>query len=158
MQKFANAVKALIRRNYDEILVLKNSFDDPNRPGQPDYPGGRLELGENPYTGLKRELIEELGPEFAETVKIGRPIDIAHFERADGQTVTMMFFECWINGNAEIKISPEHAAYEWVKLEKFEETLGGEHYTEQSIIQSGIMLSAYRNLLTSSFRDWHKEK
>lgn len=132
---FANAVKALIVHK-NNILILRNALDDPNRPGEPDFPGGRLEPGENPYTGLIRELGEELGQKFASVAYVGRPIDINHFERADGQTVTMMFFECFLGEDAEITLSPEHSSYAWFPLKEAEKELYGK--------QAGIMLRALR--------------
>lgn len=137
MENFANAAKALIIHK-DKLLILRNSFFDPNRPGEPDFPGGRLEPGENPYTGLQREIIEELGPKLAETFYIGRPVDINHFERADGQTVTMMFFECFLGRDEEVVLSAEHSSYEWVPLKDAEKELYGK--------QADIMLRAVRAL------------
>lgn len=134
---FANAVKALIVHK-NKLLILKNALDDPNRPGEPDFPGGRLELGENPYSGLARELGEELGRTFAEGTYIGRPVDINHFERADGQVVTMMFFECFLGQDLEVALSSEHSAYEWVPLKEAEKQLYGK--------QVEIMLRAVRAL------------
>lgn len=137
-KRFANAVKALIVHK-NKLLILKNALDDPNRPGEPDFPGGRLELGENPYTGLIRELAEELGPVFAEGSYIGRPVDVNHFERDDGQTVTMIFFECFLGADKEIVLSPEHSSFEWVPLKDAEKGLYGK--------QAGIMLRAVRALM-----------
>lgn len=120
MEKFANAVKALIVYK-SKLLVLRNALDDPNRPGQVDFPGGRLEPGENPYIGLEREVGEELGTYFADNLFIDYPIDVHHFERADGQVITMMFFGAFITKDLPIKISPEHSSFEWVDLDKAEE-------------------------------------
>lgn len=144
--KFANAVKAIISYGF-KYLILKNALDDPNRPGQPDFPGGRLEPGENPYTGLKREIEEELGKDFAEALSIGRPIDIAHFERADGQTVTMMFFDCWTRRSADIKLSPEHSSYEWVDATELQKILSG-------FAQADIMAHAFKNRISYSFWEY----
>lgn len=127
-RKYAIAVKALVTRpsiNASEILVLRNALDDPNRPGEADFPGGRLELGEDPYLGLKREFIEELGNEVADAIEIGLPLDVDHFERPDGQVVTMIFFHCVLKGNPEIKISAEHSAYKWVNIMEAETSV---HY------------------------------
>lgn len=138
MKKFANAVKALIIHE-NKILVLKNALDDPNRPGEPDFPGGRLEPGEDPYSGLKRELAEELGSAFSKGTYIDRPVDINHFERVDGQTVTMMFFECFLGKHHEIVLSSEHSSYEWIPLKNADSALYGK--------QSGVMRRALNMLL-----------
>jgi len=49
------SVKALIRNNKDEVLVVKEHQD------KWELPGGGLDHGESIYDGLKRELLEELG-------------------------------------------------------------------------------------------------
>lgn len=150
LQKYAIAVKALIEvySYYDDapfrrLLVLTNSLNDPNRPGEADLPGGRLELGEDPYVGLKRELREELGKEIADTVQIGVPLDVGHFERPDGQVVTMIFFKCTISEqdfkDKQVVISPEHSKYEWVPTAKAEDAIHPK------------MLRAYQRL-----KDWGK--
>jgi len=128
MDKFAVAVKALITNELQKeetILVLKNALDDPFRPGETDFPGGRLNPGEDPYLGLKRELEEELGQEFSEAIIIGWPIDIAHFERPDGQVVTMIFFHCHLKEDKKIILSAEHSSYEWLPTEEAGKVIKG---------------------------------
>ena len=121
MDKYALAVKAVITNSQcDKILLLHNSMEDPNRPGSEDFPGGRLEVGENPYDGLKRELAEELGEELAKNVEIGWPLDVSYFPRPDGQIVSMIFFHCSLLKDAEVKISAEHSKYEWIHFAEIE--------------------------------------
>lgn len=57
------SVKALIRNDKNEVLVVKEHQD------KWELPGGGLDHGESIHDGLKRELIEELGiqNEFSES-------------------------------------------------------------------------------------------
>jgi len=54
----------------------------------------------------------------ADAVLIGHPLDIDHFERPDGQTVTMMFFRCDLLYKREVKLSDEHSRFEWIPMDK----------------------------------------
>jgi 8-oxo-dGTP pyrophosphatase MutT (NUDIX family) len=126
MSKYVLAVKAIITNpECDKILLLHNSMEDVNRPGAEDFPGGRLETGENPYDGLKRELTEELGKELADNVEINWPLDASYFSRPDGQVVSLITFHCSLLKNAEIKISAEHSRFDWISFADINTTIKG---------------------------------
>jgi 8-oxo-dGTP diphosphatase len=107
---FRVAVKAFITNN-GKLLLLKRRSNDVHKPGVWDIPGGRLEVGEDPYEGLHRELKEEAGAEG----QILLPIDVHHFVRDDGQKITMLIFLCKLNSE-EVILSEEHEEYKWVDL------------------------------------------
>lgn len=115
MDNFRNAVKAFIVKN-NEVLLIRRRSNDVHKPGQWDIPGGRLDLGEDPIAGLKREVLEEVGI----NVEIEMPIDIHHFTRDDGQKITMIIFWCKPL-STDIVLSEEHQEHKWVSLENASE-------------------------------------
>lgn len=109
MTDFAIAVKAFIVDG-NKLLLLKRNSDNSHKPGEWDIPGGRLELGEDPSTGVKREALEETGLE----IKVIIPLDAHSFTRDDGQSITMLIFLCAVvNNNHSIALSGEHTEYTW---------------------------------------------
>ena|SRR5581483_11856401 len=110
MDNYRNAAKAFIIRN-DKLLLLKRRPDDPHKPGSWDIPGGRLEFGESPFEGLKREAREEINGE----IDIIMPISVHHFTRDDGQKITLTIFLTKLLTD-EIKLSEEHSEYKWIDL------------------------------------------
>jgi 8-oxo-dGTP pyrophosphatase MutT (NUDIX family) len=108
---FRLAVKAFIVDG-QKLLLLKRRSDDPHKPGTWDIPGGRLELGEDPFVGLAREVDEETGMQ----VSVDAPVDIHHFVRDDGQAITMLIFLCTLPAGREVKLSEEHTEYAWHDL------------------------------------------
>jgi 8-oxo-dGTP diphosphatase len=94
------------------LLLLKRRSNDVHKPGVWDIPGGRLEIGEDPFEGLLRELKEETGV----SGEILMPLDVHHFVRDDGQKITMLIFLCKVESE-EINISEEHQEYAWVDLQ-----------------------------------------
>jgi 8-oxo-dGTP diphosphatase len=112
MDNFRNAAKAFIVRD-NKLLVMKRRPNDPHKPGAWDIPGGRLELGENPYEGLKREAREEINSE----LEIIMPLSVHHFVRDDGQKITLTIYWCKLLGDS-IKLSEEHTEYQWVDLDQ----------------------------------------
>lgn len=54
-----HVVAAVVRRG-NEILVTRR-HDRPGRPGQWEFPGGKVEPGEGEADALRREIAEELG-------------------------------------------------------------------------------------------------
>jgi len=105
---FGVAVKAFIV-NQDKLLLIKRRKGDVHKPGEWDIPGGRLEPGENPFDGLRREAKEEVGLD----IDIAAPLEVHHFTRDDGQKITMLIFVCksW---SEKVKLSQEHTDYKWV--------------------------------------------
>jgi len=117
MDKFRIAVKSFVI-NKGRLLLLKRASDDIQKPNIWEIPGGRLELGEDPREGIKREIKEETGVD----VEVVHPISVRHFIRDDGQTITMLIFLCKALGD-QVKISEEHSAYDWISLEQCKDKL-----------------------------------
>ncbi|MAG60495.1 hypothetical protein CL619_01790 [archaeon] len=119
----AIAVKAFIVNESKEILVLQRRTDDVHAAGRWDIPGGRLDTGENPFTGLSREVIEEA----ALDIEIIAPLQINYFTRDDGQIITMLLFLCHAK-SFEVQISEEHNQFKWIPLQSVREFLGPEFH------------------------------
>lgn len=110
MKNFRIAVKAFIIKD-NKLLLLRRRSDDAHSPGKWDIPGGRLDIGENPFLGMKREAKEETGLD----IEIKLPLDIQHFTRDDGQEITMIIFLCEPTSD-NIKLSEEHQEFKWVDV------------------------------------------
>jgi 8-oxo-dGTP diphosphatase len=117
---FRIAVKAFMLKD-GKLLILRRSKEDIQNPGGWELPGGRLELGEDPRLGLMREIKEETGL----YIDIKNPLNVRHFERIDGQVITMIIFLGEYAGG-DIKLSKEHIDFDWIdpniaekKLAKF---------------------------------------
>ena len=125
---FRVAVKAFIVNPNDELLIIKRRDNDVHKPGVWDIPGGRLELGENPFEGLKREAKEETGLD----IEIMNPLRVHHFTRDDGQNITMLCFLCRPY-SSEVKLSGEHTEYSWIPMEQAETKLHHAFHEEVKI-------------------------
>jgi len=117
MDNFRVAAKGFIV-DKGRLLVVKREPKNVQAPESWEIPGGRLALGENPFDGLKREVLEETGL----NVEIIMPLSIRHFTRSDKQTITMIIFLCKPLGTV-VKLSKEHVAFDWVALEKAKEKI-----------------------------------
>jgi len=105
------AVKAAIKNTDDQILVMKRSGISQHSSNEWDIPGGRIDPGEDPFTALKRECLEESGLE----VEIGKPIGVNYFTRDDGQIIVMIIFECTTN-STDVVLSDEHSECRWIDI------------------------------------------
>jgi len=108
-QRFEVAVKAFVLRGRELLLVREADS------GEWELPGGRIEVGEErlPHREvLARELREELG-EGAE-VEIGGPVVTWVRKKPNGGGFAFLVgLLCTFRGG-EIRLSPEHAALDWV--------------------------------------------
>ncbi len=113
------AMKAVILNEKNEVLLVQESSKDKTRShiGKWDCPGGRLNFGEDPFQGLKREVLEEVGLE----IEIQKPLDISFWtpiKQNEEWYIVAMFMICKPKSK-EVKISNfEHDAYKWVTLKE----------------------------------------
>jgi 8-oxo-dGTP diphosphatase len=74
-----------------------------------EFPGGKLEAGETPAAGLRRELEEELSAIFT----VGELVETVRWEYPD-RTVVLHFFDCRLESGT---IAPrEEQAMQWVEV------------------------------------------
>ena len=83
--KRLQVVAAVVRRG-DAILITRR-LDRPGRPGQWEFPGGKVERGEAEPDALRRELAEELGA----VLEVG-PLLLRHLHRYADFEVELAFF------------------------------------------------------------------
>lgn len=117
MDKFRVAVKSFIVEN-GKVLAIKRASDDVHKPNVWEIPGGRLEIGEDPREGVKRETKEEVGLD----IDVLLPFSTKSFQRDDGQMITMIIFLCKPISN-KIVLSEEHSDFEWIPLSESKEKL-----------------------------------
>lgn len=79
------------------------------------FPGGRLESGEQPELGLKREVFEETDLK----VKIVMPVHTARWG-IENPAKYSVFYMCRITGKENVKISKEHINNRWVSFNEIE--------------------------------------
>ena len=107
---FIVAQKAIIR-NKSKYLILKRSPYDPVYASHWDFPGGKLEQGENTYDALKREVKEETGLD----VEVGKPEFV--FSENPKNWVCFICYNCKARAG-KIKLSNEHTEYRWAGREE----------------------------------------
>lgn len=101
------AVKALIKNNEGQILLVKEKSD------KWDLPGGGLNHGEEPADGLIRELREEIG--VSEDITIGTIIRQKSFWLEDKQAFLMwIVYEVIIPKNSEFHFGDGVTAIKYI--------------------------------------------
>ncbi len=106
--KLQFATKAIVIKD-DKVLALYSNTETGTKWW--DLPGGRIEFGETPEEGLKREVFEELGRE----VKILKLIDTWNHMPADNWQIVGVFYLCTIDSE-DIILSDEHDGFEWISI------------------------------------------
>lgn len=127
MDNFRIAAKSFIIKD-GNLLIIKRRSNDVQKPGIWEIPGGRLELGEDPREGLKREVMEEVGID----IDISHPLNIRHFTREDGQIVTLLIFSSKAISD-KIILSEEHSNFEWIPIENCKDKLNEFFHEEVDI-------------------------
>lgn len=106
---FVRVLAAVITRG-DRFLVCRRP-DDKRHGGLWEFPGGKLEPGENDAAAARRELREELG---VEVTAVGRELLAAHDA---GSPYLIAFVEVTISGEPACL---EHSALAWATVEQLQ--------------------------------------
>lgn len=115
MPKQFIGVKAVILDG-NKVLLMKRSDKYGDFAGAWDIPGGRIEFGEEPVSGLRREVKEETGMELKEILK---PLDARTVFQDEEQQIVRITFLCRADGK-EMKLSDEHTEIKWFDLDKLD--------------------------------------
>lgn len=104
----AIAAKGFVINADKKILIIKRRPNDVHSPSIWEVPGGRIDIGEDPVEGVRREVLEETGI----AITVHEPLGVRSFTRDDGQHITMIIFRCTPN-TEEVTLSEEHTDFEW---------------------------------------------
>lgn len=103
-------LRGILRDGQGRFLLLKRSRSSKTWPGCWEFPGGKVDTGEELATALRREFWEETGLE-VEAVGL---YDAFEWERAEDYIISLVYN---VRGTiANVMISAEHEAFCWCSL------------------------------------------
>lgn len=105
--KIVVAMKAIILYNR-KALIVQRSFGDVRGSGSWEFAGGKLEFGEDLETGLKREIMEEVGLQ----VKIEKLLYASTFQSKENRQTVILNYLCHSLGDC-VTLSEEHEQFLW---------------------------------------------
>lgn len=109
MQKpFALSLKVIVRDNAGRCLLLKRSPNSKGNPGKWEFPGGKVEPGEDFDAGLLREVAEETGL----VITLNHVAGTAEFDLPARKVVYLILEGHLVSG--QVHLSSEHTDYTWV--------------------------------------------
>jgi len=105
---FHLAVRGILQNDKGEYLILKRSDQCKHQPGSWEFPGGKVDHGEDFATALIREFKEETSLD----IKLNRVMGSGDKER-ENYKIAYLFLEVEQTGG-DLQISDEHDEYAWV--------------------------------------------
>jgi len=115
-QKIRVSQKAILFDKNGRILTIKRTKTDLARPLYWDFPGGKLDFGEDTNDGIIREIKEETGLDIKDLSVIDV---ISGFNDRDEFWVTICYVARPIT--TEVKLSGEHNNFKWIDSDKFQQ-------------------------------------
>jgi 8-oxo-dGTP diphosphatase len=110
--RFSLTVKAVIFDAEGRCLLLRRSAANAHFVGCWEWPGGKLDPGEDFVVGLQREVREEAGFE----VELTQLAGATQFEMPQCHVI-LLCLEARPHGT-EVRLSEEHDAFAWVALQE----------------------------------------
>jgi len=103
------SVKVLIRDRQGRYLLIKRSMSSKANAGKWDFPGGKVDPGEDFEEALIREVAEETGLTISLHRQMGKiKAELAH------KIITYVMMEGRVE-SGQVLLSSEHDEYAWVK-------------------------------------------
>ncbi len=115
--RIITVAKTIVMNPDGQILLLRRSATDADRPGEQDYPGGWPESGETPEQGAVREALEEAGLSL-DTSKLLLIFTGTTAYPDTNKSVNRFLFFTKLDSQQDVVLSHEHDAYQWVKPEE----------------------------------------
>ncbi|MEO7905075.1 MAG: reverse transcriptase-like protein [Candidatus Saccharimonadales bacterium] len=106
------AIRAIIRKD-EKTLLLRRSNGNPERIGQYELPGGRLEYGEQPEDALRRSLGVVISSE-VQTLQLFDVLTYVDATRRGVQYVYLLYLVT-LPGDVKITLSSHYNKYIWAK-------------------------------------------
>jgi 8-oxo-dGTP diphosphatase len=116
--KFFFGMKALIARADGKVLIVRESsnYGEGTETGKWDVVGGRINLDEPMFAGLKREVAEESGLQ----IEIGQVLALTeNFIEIKGERchIIRSYYACQVMGEEAVRLSVDHDKFDWIDPE-----------------------------------------
>ena len=108
--KTIEVVAAIIKED-DRILATQRGYGE--FAGGWEFPGGKIEVGENPKEALNREIMEELDV----AIEVGERLDIVEYDYPNFHLTMHCYFCTITSGELVLK---EHQAAKWLRKEELD--------------------------------------
>lgn len=126
----------------EKVFLPKRADTKKFLPGVYELPGGHVDFGEDPVTGLKREINEEFGVD----VEVGDPFFVFSYvnDIKKSHSFEIIYFAKFLNDPGDIILQPEdHSGYLWLAEDELDqsytETKGADDI-EQHAIRKGFAI------------------
>ncbi|NNJ63828.1 MAG: (deoxy)nucleoside triphosphate pyrophosphohydrolase [Dactylosporangium sp.] len=96
--------------DHGRVLACERA-EPPETAGKWEFPGGKVELGEDEPTALARECLEELGVRVAVGARVGRDITLGH-----RRAMLRVYAARLLNGDEPRAL--EHAELRWLAVDE----------------------------------------
>ena len=106
--------KAIIQKN-NKYLILLRSQNAPYFPEHWDFPGGKLEDGEDPFDGIRREVLEETNF-IVEPIKVEGVYELDLDNKGENTHRFVVYSSNLIS--EDFNLSYEHIDYKWATKEE----------------------------------------
>ncbi len=123
MQRPNVSQKVIIKNERGEVLVLRHPG------GAHDFPGGRLEWGEELFASLQRELAEELNFQLEEEPRL---FHVWNFRKeSEERHSVLIYYICQLKGAVPELVSPEGLEIFWLDKEGMLQWMSDSDYVER---------------------------
>ncbi len=110
---FVLSVRMIIQDNNGKCLLIRRSATNKSNVGKWEFPGGKIDIGEEFYGALLREVKEETGL----IVNVKHIAGVVESEVPTVRIATLIF--SGTKESSQISLSDEHDTFVWVSVKEF---------------------------------------